>query len=122
MRRLRFGGGERLSGLGWYGVVGLGLLVFAGAFYFSAIRPEQSELAAVARDVAQLRERGRLPIAVKPQTPADKVAAFYGFFPSPATLPDQLEKIFAIAEAQTLQLEQGEYRVVKDTAGRLTRV
>jgi Tfp pilus assembly protein PilO len=110
---------EHLAALGWQGIVGLGLLIFAGAFYFSAIRAEQNQLRGLQRDAA--RQRLALPGAEKAKPPADRIAAFYGSFPSPAGLPDQLEKIFKVADAQSLQLEQGDYKVVKDTTGKLTK-
>jgi hypothetical protein len=121
MKRLTPRVNARLSGFGWYGFAGLGLLVFAAVFYFSTISPEKSQLAGMQQDIALLQQRVRTPDVVKPKTPVERIAVFYGFFPLPAALPDQLQKIFGVAEAQELQLEQGDYRVVNDTTGRLIR-
>jgi hypothetical protein len=110
---------EQLASLGWHGVVGLALLIFVGAFYFSTIRPAQRQLGDLQQDAE--RQRLTLPATAKSKPPVDRVAAFYGSFPSPVALPDQLEKIFHVAEAQSLQLEQGDYKVVMDTTGKLTR-
>ncbi|MDB5811737.1 MAG: transrane protein [Betaproteobacteria bacterium] len=121
MKRLGGSHNGRLASAGWQGAVGVGLLVFAGAFYFSAIRSERSQLADMQRELVLQRQQVNSAGIEKKKAPADKITAFYAFFPSPATLPDVLEKIFGIAEAQSLQLEQGDYRVVKDTAGKLTR-
>lgn len=121
MRRIHalIGGGA--ASLGWYGVVGLGLLVFAGAFYLSTLRPEQTRLEGLQQEAAQLRQPAGRPEVAGPQTAGEKIAAFYAFFPPPERLPDMLQKIFDAAEPQALILGQGDYRVVKDSLGRLTR-
>lgn len=121
MRRIHalIGGGA--ASLGWYGVAGLGLLVFAGAFYLSTLRPAQIRLEGLQREAAQLRQPAGRPEVAGPQTAGEKIAAFYAFFPPPERLPDMLEKIFDAAEPQALILGQGDYRVVKVSLGRLTR-
>lgn len=111
------------ANLGWPGVLGLGLLAFAGGFYFSTLRAEQARLDDLRGQITQ----ARMPRAASaddsgaPRTPADRLAAFYGFFPRPDDLPDLLETVFTVARSQGLQLDQGEYRVLKDNAGGLTQ-
>ena len=108
--------------LGLPGVLGLGLLVFIGGFYFSTIYPEQLRLADLRQEIAQARsERSARADTEGPKTPADRLAAFYGAFPRPTDLPDLLQKVFAAATRQTLKLEQGDYRVTRDNAGGLTQ-
>ena len=103
------------------GIFGLGLLVCVGGFYFSSLRPEQSRLDELQQQIAQARERTPADVAAGPTTPAERLAAFYGFFPRPVDLPDMLGKVFAAAKGQGLQLAQGEYRVLKDGSGGLTQ-
>lgn len=110
------------ASLGLPGILGLGLLVFIGGFYFSTLYPEQLRLADLRRDIATARsERSARADADRAKTPMDRLAAFYGAFPQSSDLPDLLEKVFAAAKRQTLKLEQGEYRVIRDNAGGLTQ-
>jgi len=112
------------AGLGWPGILGFGLLVLAGGFYFSTLRSEQSRLVDLRQQIAQAREQraAQADVAGVPATPAEKLAAFYGFFPRPADLPDLLQKVFAVANGHGLQLEHGEYRMIRDNASGLTQV
>ena len=121
MKRINFAVGA--ASLGWPGILGLGLLVLVCGFYFSTLSFEQSRLDDLRQQIAKTRDqRAASADEVKgPTTPADKLTAFYGFFPRPGDLPGLLEKIFAAAKAQGLQLEHGEYRVLTDNAGGLTQ-
>ncbi|MBI2318082.1 MAG: type 4a pilus biogenesis protein PilO [Betaproteobacteria bacterium] len=108
--------------LGLPGALGIGLLVTAGGFYVSALDSERSRLEELRREIAAAREERSAPAAAAlPATPADRLAAFYGFFPRPNDLPDLLEKVYGAAKRHGLQLEQGEYRVAKDSAGALVQ-
>jgi Tfp pilus assembly protein PilO len=97
--------------LGAPGIVGIGLLVFLAAFYFSALRPEQARLGELRQELAQAQQRKTQTVA-RPQSSTEKLASFYAAFPGNEELPDLLGKIFASAKRQGLRLEQGEYRVV----------
>jgi hypothetical protein len=122
MKRFQAHFNRSAASLGLPGVLGLGLLVFICGFYLSTIYPEQLRLADLRQEIAKARsERLARPDADGPKTPMDKLAAFYGAFPRPTALPDLLEKVFAAAARQTLKLEQGEYRVIRDSAGGLTQ-
>jgi hypothetical protein len=110
------------ASLGLQGILGLGLLVFIGGFYFSTLYPEQRRLDDLRQEIAKARsERSARSDAEGPKTPMDRLAAFYGAFPRPNDLPDLLQKVFAAAKRQTLNLEQGEYRVIRNNAGGLTQ-
>lgn len=111
------------ANLGWSGILGLGLLAVAGGLYFSTLRPQQSRLDDLHQQAAKMRAQQAAPAAAQrpPQTAAERLAAFYGFFPSANKLPDLLEKVFAAANGQGLQLAQGEYRTLSDSAGGLTQ-
>jgi Tfp pilus assembly protein PilO len=123
MKRINFAGASGAAGLGWPGIVGLGLLVLVCGFYFSTLRSEESRLDDLRQQIAKARDQHAAAAddAAGPTTPADKLAAFYGFFPRPGELPDLLEKVFAAAKGQGLQLEHGDYRVLTDSAGGLTQ-
>ena len=104
-------------------MLGLGLLLLVCGFNFSTLRSEQSRLDDLRQQIAKAREQHAASAddAKGPATPADKLAAFYGFFPRPGDLPDLMGKVFAAAKGQALQLEHGEYRVLTDNAGGLTQ-
>lgn len=123
MKRIHSAVASGAASLGWPGILGLGLLVFVFGFYFSTLRSEQSRLDDLHQQIAKAREQRAAPVdaAGAPTTPSDRLAAFYGFFPRPTDLPDLLEKVFAAAKGQGLQLEHGEYRVLRDNAGGLTQ-
>ena len=107
--------------LGWPGILGLGMLVFIGGFYVSVLVPQQQHVDALRQESLQVRQRAKLSVNHAPQAPAEQLAAFYDFFPHNGDLPDLLEKIFGAARGQALVLEQGEYRALKESAGRLMR-
>lgn len=122
MNRLNAYFSRGAANLGVQGILGLGLLFFVGGFYFSTLYPEQRRLEELRVEIAKARsERPGRTEAERPKTPQDRLGAFYGAFPRPRELPDLLEKIFAAARQQTLKLEQGEYRVIRDNAGGLTQ-
>ena len=121
MKRLDAFLGFGAARLGWPGILGLGLLVSIGGFYVSALAPQQTRLEDLRQESLQLRQRAKASDNAAPQAPAEKLAAFYDFFPPPRELPNLLEKIFGAAKRQTLVLEHGEYRALKESVGRLTR-
>ena len=92
MKRLHALLGLGAASLGWPGMLGLGLLVAIGGFYVSALAPQQKLIDDLRQESLQLRERAKRPNNDAPQAPAEKLAAFYGFFPPPKELPDLLEK------------------------------
>jgi Tfp pilus assembly protein PilO len=114
---------ERVEALGWPGVVGIALLVFAGAAWVSAVQPAVAE-----RDLLQLeaeklerRSRGGATAAERPPSVPEQLATFYAFFPGAASTPDWLAKVNAAAQANGLVLAAGEYKVSKAGTPRLAR-
>lgn len=109
------------ASLGGTGVLGVGVLVFCGAFYVSTLQPAEQHLSEVH---AQLARQGRQRPPVLDEDPAysrEALGSFYAFFPPSEHLSDQIRKIYAVAEKQSFQLEQGEYRASRDNTGRLLR-
>jgi Tfp pilus assembly protein PilO len=114
--------GRLFDGAGWPGAVGLSLMVFATAFYWSWLKPEETRLKALQQTIDRSgRQAAALAGLPRPLATEEKLASFYQFFPHSNGVPDQLEKIYAVAEKQALRLDQGEYRAVRDGVGRLVR-
>lgn len=110
--------------LGWPGVVGIGLLTACCAFYFSTIQQEQAKLASTRHGVLALQDQLKLAgheENATQRTPEEQVARFFKLFPQDKELPQCMEKIFASAQSQGIELEQGDYKVVRDKEGGLVR-
>jgi len=110
--------------LGWPGVLGLGLLVFAASFYWSGLRPAEAYLGDLQASVdARQRDLKRSAAAGgEPQTPAAQLVKFHQAFPDSASQPDWLEKIFTVAASQGIELEQGDYKLTRNVEGRIVRL
>jgi hypothetical protein len=106
---------------GTAGMLAAGLLVFMAVFYLSALRPEQARLDELRRQVASVQHGNAPAAAERSRSASETLGEFYGSFPAPANLPDLLGKVFAAADQQRVSLDQGEYRVVKDSAGALAQ-
>lgn len=107
---------ELLDRLGAFGVLGIGVLLFCLPFYFSALRPAEQELSAQ-RDAAE-RLRGRGPFrAVAVDDRAADLLRFYALLPPLAQLPEELGRVYALAQSARLELMQGEYRLDRRAAG-----
>jgi Tfp pilus assembly protein PilO len=109
--------------LGTPGVVGIALIVFAAAFYFSAIQPAErslDELRAEARELERQFGMGG-SLEARNASPSEQLAAFYAFFPASATTPELLKRINAAAEANGIVLQSGEYRMQRSDGTRLER-
>ncbi|MBE0627103.1 MAG: hypothetical protein IH606_20075 [Burkholderiales bacterium] len=113
--------GSGAASLGWPGTVGLGLLVAVGGFYVSTLAPQQLQIEELRQEHAHLRQLAKQSADDAPKGPAEKLAAFYAFFPPSGELPDLLQKVYGAAKRQSLILEHGEYRALKDSVDGLTR-
>lgn len=104
--------------LGWQGLLGAVLLVLVAVLYFASLRPEQSELQSLHRQIERARNSvtSATGDTAPAHTPAQQLDAFYASFPNAADLPALLGKVFASARQHGLQLELGEYRVSRDSA------
>jgi Tfp pilus assembly protein PilO len=108
--------------LGRAGVVGIALGAFAAAFYFSAVAPLATELANLRAEADDLERRLQAGGASAAKgTPAEQLATFYAFFPSPQSSPDWLGKINAAARAHGLVLRSGEYKLERGAGDKLAR-
>lgn len=108
-------------GLGWPGLAGLLLLMGTVAFVLLVLKPMQREVADIRSEANELHTRAATRHALKADTPAAQLDAFYRFFPEGGSLADTLGKVYDAAAAQNLALEQGEYRLAAEHDARLQR-
>lgn len=109
---------------GWPGVVAAGLLAACPAFYLSAIHPARVRLEEARRGAASVQERVRLAekgLGGSQLPPAEQLARFYAIFPKEKELLPWLKKVFDLAQAQGIRLDEGEYKLVRDKVGKLAR-
>lgn len=105
-----------LTGLGTPGVVGVGLVLFSLGLYDSSIAPAAERFAAMQAKIAKLQQQSRLSKIDREQGP---LADFYSFFPPVDTLPESLDRIYAAADKEGLELPKGEYRLIRGRQGRI---
>jgi Tfp pilus assembly protein PilO len=107
--------------LGWQGIVGLLLACAAVALYFAAIDPARTQAARLQRESVTVKEFARTRVEAERAAPTSEswLQHFYSLLPAKAGAPEVLRVIFASAKAQSLTLDQGEYKVKVDKNGRL---
>jgi hypothetical protein len=111
----------------WLGLPGLvagGLLTACAVFYVSTISQAEAHLASVRNRMLAAQEqarRGARESVSLQGTPEEQLARFYSLFPPNDDLPQRMETIFSSAQKQGLGLEQGEYKVMRDSDGGLVR-
>lgn len=98
-----------LERLGVAGVIALGVLCLDAALAVSGVLPLRERL-------AQAQERSRVAAARSAATPAasaarDPLDRLLAVFPPPARLPEELARLFRLAEEHQVQLLQGDYRL-----------
>jgi hypothetical protein len=98
------------------------LAVLCGAAYVAEIVPLEERIIVQRSGIEQLRTAPHaLTETPAIRTPAEQLEAFYGFFPNDDIALAALERLFAAAARENLTLPQGDYRVARESAGRLTR-
>ena len=102
MKRLAHDLNRQLALLGLPGVAGIGLLLFCLAFYFSGIRPLETNIA-----LRQQMLSEQLPARSAPKTDWRKLREI---LPEMAESDRQIEKIHALAAINQVKLKEGEYR------------
>ncbi|MDB5866571.1 MAG: hypothetical protein JWO70_4377 [Betaproteobacteria bacterium] len=112
MRTLR----EILEGLGAAGVLGIGVLLFCALFYFSGVRPLERELTAQQIAAERLKARGPVQL-IAARDRAEELRRFYGLFPPVEQLPNELARVYGLARAAKLQVQQAEYRLESRDSG-----
>lgn len=109
---------QRLS---WPAVGALGVAVFAAGFHFSVVRPAQEEALALQSTLAHLRAQHSLLGPGAQPNPRLQLVRFYASFPSGESAPNWLERIYAAASINHLELTSGDYRVVRNGQEQLAR-
>jgi hypothetical protein len=105
-----------LRRLGAAGVLGIGVLIACAAFWASALKPAQEELAAQRLALERLRARAPYqPVAAGGK--AEELRRFYNLFPPVAELTAEVERLHRLARRARLELAQGEYRLERRNAG-----
>jgi hypothetical protein len=113
-----------LRRLGLPGALGALCLLAALAVLLLEARPAAQRVAGFAQRQAALQQRAAEPSEPvgAARTPGQQLLAFYEDFPATSEIADVLAGVHAIAQAQQLSLDLGEYAVVKTPGARLDRV
>lgn len=109
---------------GWPGIAGACLLAACAVFYLSAIRPASVRLADARQGALSVQVRVRMAakgMSRRDLPPPQQLAQFYALFPKEKDLLPRLKKVFDLANAQGIRLDEGEYKLVRDKVGKLAR-
>ena len=90
------------------------------AFWFSGLRPAESDAAPLRAELARAQAPAR-PAARGPQSAQESLARFYRAFASRDRAYEALRGVFHAAEAEHLALDKGEYRLARERGADLLR-
>jgi Tfp pilus assembly protein PilO len=110
--------------LGTGGVVGIGLIVFAAAFYWSAVVPTETKIKTLRITAATLQEKLKSSGSIARDTKvvgSDQLTAFYAFFPRTDSTADWLARINQAAQSSRVTLQSGEYKLERRSEQKLAR-
>lgn len=113
----------RVELLGFSGVIGITLLVFAFTLYLATLIPLDRDVEKLRAEADVLEKRFRMSGAanVKVASPDEQLASFYGFFPNKETTPEWLHKINVAAIDNGIVLQSGEYKMEQSRGDKLAR-
>ncbi|MCL2591312.1 MAG: hypothetical protein FWD67_10680 [Betaproteobacteria bacterium] len=98
------------------------LAALCGVAYVAEVVPQEERVVAQRSGIEQLRTaQAVLPEAPAIRTPAEQLDSFYAFFNDEDIVLTVLGRLFAAAARENLALPQGDYRVAKESTGRLAR-
>lgn len=104
-------------------LAGLALLAGAAVFYVASIAPARERVELLRREAAAAARGaqvdGRMGQRPAGAPSASNAAEFYQFFPSRQSAPEWLELIYKAAARQSLQLREGEYKLMPGKTGKL---
>jgi len=106
------------------GVIGIGLTVFAAAVWFSAVVPAQDQLVELQKQpVRQQRDGAAADNGFRSAAMrgADQLEKFNRHFPGLGTAPVMVLKLHEIAAQNSITLDTGEYRLLRDRDATLSR-
>jgi len=111
-----------LRNLGWSGIVGVAMLLFAGGYYVLTYAPLQNEVAAQKQALmttsAEFKRPGRMDDANTPRTQLDE---FYSRLTKQDDVSEVIRALHRTAHAAGLRFDRGDYRPQRDGSGRLLR-
>ncbi|MER0203093.1 hypothetical protein C8R26_11565 [Nitrosomonas oligotropha] len=123
MLQLRWQAGR----LGTIGKIGLGLIVVAGIYFFSAVLPQDSDLQKLKEraETLQLQELAK-------QSPGEMesgkklnsdqaLQVFYDYFPRIDSSPFWIRELVQLAKKHGVDLSSSEYRLMNESDARLAR-
>ncbi|MBI5786539.1 MAG: hypothetical protein HZA64_13885 [Rhodocyclales bacterium] len=106
--------------LGLPGWLGMALLAAALAGLLLVALPAAGHLARLDAQIAADQEKlSNCTAGGAALSPAQRLASFYGEFPTSERVPDELARLFKLAETHKLELDVGEYSFVRAQGGRL---
>lgn len=113
--------------LGTIGKIGLGLIVVAGIYFFSAVLPQDSDLQKLKEraETLQLQELAK-------QSPGEMesgrklnsdqaLQVFYDYFPRIDSSPFWIRELVQLAKKHGVDLSSSEYRLMNESDARLAR-
>ena len=110
--------------LGWQGMAGIALLVVAYVFYTAVLRPAEERAERVREKADTMTQRAALNERMQEaalESPAAMLEKFYAFFATGQAITDELAKIYSLAQANGLELRQGEYKLQQEKNARLAQ-
>jgi hypothetical protein len=123
MLQLRWQAGR----LGTVGKIGLGLIVVAGIYFFSAVLPQDSDLQKLKEraETLQLQELakqspGELESGKKLNSD-QALQVFYDYFPRIDSSPFWIRELVQLAKKHGVDLSSSEYRLMNESDARLAR-
>jgi len=102
--------------LGRYGVIAVGVLVFAAMFYAGTLAPARVELDELKTRLVTLQQNKSSISARTNADPAVRVRAFYRSFPGGENLAPAINETHVIAGRHGLSIEQAEYQYRADAS------
>jgi len=106
------------------GIAGLAVLALSLILLLSILLPAGARLQTLQEESGSLRirlERAGQSLADDRSSPEERLAAFYGSFPKMDGVPDWLQKLYKLANAEGLVLEEGDYRLITEKDSTLSR-
>ncbi|MDO8412428.1 MAG: type 4a pilus biogenesis protein PilO [Gallionellaceae bacterium] len=108
--------------LGWQGISGAALLLLGLIFSTVVLQPHEER-------VVQIREQSQNQRSSMSEqmhsaalkSPGIMLAKFYDFFISRQEITDHLAKIYSLAQANGLELREGDYKVVRNKDEQVTQ-
>ena len=110
-----------LRRIGLPGVAGLGVLAACAAFWGSALAPLEERAAGARARLARFDAGPGAAQRAAARTPESGLAEFYRFFAMERDATAWLERLHALARAESLELPQGAYRYNQVSDERLAR-